>query len=167
MGLNYKKYNVLNILKEKDMKKLISLLLAGATIVALSGCDESDICTPDSVQLSELLTGYVVSGVVVGESNYGSDMSRLVFCGGGEWSQDSRISWLHHEPSYSRFGTEDDVMRLDFGEEERIEIDTDEAGTPGKLEDGTVYDIYGDRNMEWRIIGIEYVGEDCARHFAP
>jgi len=138
------------------MKKVTSILLAGLTVLAMSGCDENDIidATPEAIQsvdISDLTNGYKVSGT--GDLSSHGGIDSITYC-----NEQCFVVW-------SEWGVQDyypytiDGNTISERDEIYADIDTDADGTPGRLEVGVTYNntLYGGENSAWTVTGIEEV----------
>ena len=159
------------------MKKLMSLLLAGIAVIAMSGCSNGDADIPDSVSLSVLENledddGYLITGVdesvssataktVEPANNFGL-LEHILFCSNGSavllWEDDSEGTPFTIEDTEGGEG-----VLINFASA-KYEIDTYLDETPGKLENDITYTLESDGNIfDWLVTDIEKV--DCSTYY--
>ncbi len=131
------------------MKKSTSLLLAGLTVLGLSGftsCESNDPVA-DSVLLSELADGYKVTGTgTLGGS--ADDIASITFCNG---NTDFDYGIYN---SGGVFVVEGNILY--FGEYDE-DMNTADFETPGRLEVGVGYAVSNYLEDVWTVTGIEQV----------
>ena len=148
------------------MKKLISLLLAGVAIVALSGCSDK-VGEPESVDINNLYKGYLVTGeegiapVAAGTLNIepegapplGDQVATIQFCP----DNIAIILWRDGNDTNEEYTIEGtDISFLPSG----AAIYTDVDGTSGKLKVGITYEIVT-KDSKWTIADIQLTTEGC------
>ncbi len=133
------------------MKKSTSLLLAGLTVLGLSGftsCESNDPVA-DSVLLAELTNGYKITGTGHFGGSY-NEVNSIIFC---DWLTDFEFSDNSHSTN-QEFSVDGNLLYLgEFG----YDVDTSAVGTPGRLEVGVGYYDDGTPDDIWTITGIEQV----------
>jgi len=133
------------------MKKTTSLLLAGLTVLGLSGftaCESNDPVADsgESVLLTEL-DGHKLT--VTGTLSGSPEIASATFCY-GEVSYEYVVS---STAAFAEYFIEGTIFIDDW--EFQVALDTEDSGTPGTFDVGVTYYDIGNEDQNWTITGIE------------
>jgi len=147
------------------MKKVTSLLLAGITVLAMSGCDDDDIIIKNGIQsvdITVLTGGYKVTGT--GGLGDDPEVESIEFCGNEAAVYFPDVMETATDTYFVSGDGVADLIGFDWFE---AFMDTTAAGTTGTLDVGVTYslDSYDVETNAWTITNIEEV--ECTPDLEP